>query len=537
MNPIEGAKVRVYFHGTYEENCTDSSGYYHVTNIPICRCLKNATASKDGYTTEWVLLTIWENTTYDFVLTPLGNTLYVGGSGPGNYTRIQDAINNTSNGDTVFVYDESSPYFENLIVNKSINLIGENRDTTVIDGDGEKNIVTITAENVLISGFSIQTGEDITYRYGISICSNLTTISGNILINNYFGIHIYEYTDSKIIGNNFINNVVGLYLKSRGNIVKNNYFFNDGISISTSGNIIENNTVNFKPLIYLEGMENKIIDYDTGQIILFNCNNITIKNQTIKKTLAGIKLYQCDNCVIEKNLISESKVGIILSYCNHNNVSFNHVYKNQNLGIALHNSDYNRLQNNICEEQISGEYSYHGLHAHGAHNNTIIKNVFIENGVGVCFTHSNDNNFSCNVVDSNYYIGFHVEFNSENNLISNNRISKNYRGLYLDEVSYDKIKNNNFIDNDDDLVLNIYQYYKFSLRRFPYIDGNFWGRARVFPMIILGEFTFVFSDVPWGGYHRFHLPFVDWHPAQEPYDIHNDGDFSNLLYTLAEKVT
>jgi len=71
MNPIEGARVRVYFHGTYEENYSDSSGYYHVTNIPICWCMKNATCSKEGYKTEWVLLVITENTTYDFVLYPL----------------------------------------------------------------------------------------------------------------------------------------------------------------------------------------------------------------------------------------------------------------------------------------------------------------------------------------------------------------------------------------------------------------------------------------------------------------------------------
>jgi hypothetical protein len=69
MDPIDGARVRVYFHGTYEEDYTDSSGYYHVTNIPICYCLKNCTASKEGYKTEWVLLSIDENTTYDFVLT------------------------------------------------------------------------------------------------------------------------------------------------------------------------------------------------------------------------------------------------------------------------------------------------------------------------------------------------------------------------------------------------------------------------------------------------------------------------------------
>ena len=70
-NPIEGALVRVYFHGTYEEDYSDSNGYYHVTNIPICWCIKNCTASKEGYETDWVLLGIYENTTYDFVLTSL----------------------------------------------------------------------------------------------------------------------------------------------------------------------------------------------------------------------------------------------------------------------------------------------------------------------------------------------------------------------------------------------------------------------------------------------------------------------------------
>jgi len=71
MNPVEGALVRVYFHETYEEDYTDEIGYYYVDNIPICYCMKNCTCSKEGYETEWVLLGIVENTTYDFVLTSL----------------------------------------------------------------------------------------------------------------------------------------------------------------------------------------------------------------------------------------------------------------------------------------------------------------------------------------------------------------------------------------------------------------------------------------------------------------------------------
>jgi hypothetical protein len=44
--------------------------------------------------------------------TSRGSWLYVGGSGPGNYSKIQDAVDNTSDGDTVFVYDDASPYLD-----------------------------------------------------------------------------------------------------------------------------------------------------------------------------------------------------------------------------------------------------------------------------------------------------------------------------------------------------------------------------------------------------------------------------------------
>ena len=68
-NPIKGALITVHFHETYEEAYSDDYGYYFVDNIPICWCYKNATCSKEGYKSEWVLLAIYENTKYDFVLT------------------------------------------------------------------------------------------------------------------------------------------------------------------------------------------------------------------------------------------------------------------------------------------------------------------------------------------------------------------------------------------------------------------------------------------------------------------------------------
>ncbi len=84
-----------------------------------------------------------------------GSVLYVGGSGPNNYTSIQAAIDNASNGDTVFVYDDSSPYHESLIVNKSIYLIGENRDTTTIEGPENSAVVKLVVDAITMEGFTI----------------------------------------------------------------------------------------------------------------------------------------------------------------------------------------------------------------------------------------------------------------------------------------------------------------------------------------------------------------------------------------------
>jgi len=46
----------------------------------------------------------------------LGDTLYVGGNDPGCYDTIQSAIDAAKSGDTIFVYDDSSPYYENIVI-------------------------------------------------------------------------------------------------------------------------------------------------------------------------------------------------------------------------------------------------------------------------------------------------------------------------------------------------------------------------------------------------------------------------------------
>ena len=147
-----------------------------------------------------------------------GKTLYVGGSGPGNYSKIQDAINDASNGDTVFVYDEGSPYYENVRVDKSINLIGENRNTTVINGIDYGPVIGITylTSNVLVSGFTITDSflPDIMGGCtGIGIAGSNNIIQDNKIIFNRDRIEIYDESNNNVITNNIIihNFMVGIY--------------------------------------------------------------------------------------------------------------------------------------------------------------------------------------------------------------------------------------------------------------------------------------------------------------------------------------
>jgi len=247
MKPLEGALVRVSFHETYEENYTDSSGYYHVVNIPLCWCMKNATASKTGFSTESVLLSINENTTYDFVLNRLASkTLYVGGSGPGNYSTIQDAIDDAYDGDTVFVYTESSPYTENICINKTINLIGENKNTTIIDGGGNDDVIYVSAPWVNISGLTIQnSGHVYLHDAGIQVFSQFGNFSNNILLQNRYGIYLYETKGNTVSGNIISHNADGILLWESSDTIVHNTLSDNwyGIYLDDSSNnfILENN--------------------------------------------------------------------------------------------------------------------------------------------------------------------------------------------------------------------------------------------------------------------------------------------------------
>jgi pectin methylesterase-like acyl-CoA thioesterase len=192
-----------------------------------------------------------------FTINANGNTLYVGGSGPGNYTAIQDAIDDATEGDTVYVF--SGTYKENIELDKRLSLIGEDKTTTIIDGNQEGCTINLASENTSVENFTIIGGgfdnDDFVnfFRAGIRITCSHNTIRNNIFRKNCLGISGVRVTNLTIRDNTFIEDGVGF-----------TSYENDGrpeLKIEYFLHTIENNTVNGKPLYYFYNERDKVIDH------------------------------------------------------------------------------------------------------------------------------------------------------------------------------------------------------------------------------------------------------------------------------------
>jgi parallel beta-helix repeat protein len=107
---------------------------------------------------------------------------------------------------------------------------------------------------------------------------------------------------------------------------------------------VEDNTVNGKPLVYLKYLSDYKVE-DAGQVILDNCNNITIENLDLSNTSVGIALWKTENSKISNNTVCNNKEGIYLYYSSKNTITGNNVSNNE-VGIRLYHYNNNNIYPN-----------------------------------------------------------------------------------------------------------------------------------------------------------------------------------------------
>lgn len=540
----------------------------------------------------------------------IGGIFRVGGTGPGNYSTIQEALNASQDGDTVFVYDDSSPYYEHVVVRTAVTLIGEARNTTVIDGGRSGTVVCLLSDDILFSGFTVRNGgtnegdalvscrgEQVVIsdvlaeggRHGFFINASRCTVAGNHMNDCYTGIYVAGGEGTVVVANTMVDqwgrgiavenaavnttvrenhfksvelgpaslggqhtvfdhNVVegdarslyaGIYLTGRNMVVSNNTFIKCGLSdfydyVSCT---VYNNTVNGRPLVYMEGESNRTVE-EAGQVFLINCSHITVHVGNMSQISVGIFLFNSHACTISSSSIFDTWAGVRLFKSTDNVIAENVILSAEYAGIDLAPfSDGNVVSHNIINDNTRGIYvwsDYNDIHSntmdnnslcinldYGSENNTLRTNTMGNNSIGVLlWQESSNNSIEDNTIVHND-VGVELVYNCQRNTIAGNTISHNTRGISTSSSSdntriagniisenmwgirigsrYNVITGNAFLGN----TVKDATFFYSGGPVFNNWNGNFWGRPHLLPKPIFG----------------WRLPLIwvnfDWRPLKE----------------------
>jgi parallel beta-helix repeat protein len=248
-------------------------------------------------------------------------TLSVGGTGPGNYTSIQTAIGDANPGDTVLIFPGT--YFEPIVIDKSINVMGRDQNTSIIDGIGSTVAVNVTSDWVNVTDLSVKitlpSGDSaVVELFDVSDCHldrlslsdaihglRMIKSSKNLVSNLTVAGVVYGVTVQNSFSNQIRNSTIdemgghGIRLTdSYENTVAGNEY--DYILLWGGGS---NKVLWNKGELYLEGSHGNILANNThyDEVYLDYSHNNTITNNTNLGPDLRIRVFHSHNTTIINN--------------------------------------------------------------------------------------------------------------------------------------------------------------------------------------------------------------------------------------------
>ena len=280
---------------------------------------------------------------------------------PDDYPTIQEAIDVANQGNTIYV--RAGTYYENLVVDKTVALLGENKNATVIVGVVHspvwKSVISVHADDVKIVNLTVTNG-----GHGIYLGARRTIVTDCVAYVNGFGLTISSSSQNFLRRNLLFNNSYNLEILGFWSISD---FIHD---------IDSSNYVNGKPVYYLVNEENLSINPTTfpnvGYLGVVDSTNVQIANLSLSRNGDGLLIAFSPNTLIENVEASHNYHGISLIYSPRTTVK-SCDFSYNDLGIFLYyTDDVNIKENNILHNDG-------GIFLMGSNYCVIYHNNFIEN--------------------------------------------------------------------------------------------------------------------------------------------------------------
>jgi parallel beta-helix repeat protein len=247
---------------------------------------------------------------------------------------IQSRIDKAYNGDTIKI--PSGTYYENIVIDKPITLIGKDKETTIIHGiNQDENVISINSNFVKVTGFTIQNCLGLHYAGLRLINSSFCTIYDNIVQYN----HNYGFDLEGSCFNRVFDNIM--------------QFNNHGITCGgfdkpSSFNVIKNNSITYNDI--------------NGIGFAWSKRNVIFQN-IITNNEKGIQLHYTHKNTFHRNIISNnSLIAIHLVESRQNNFICNNIQNNvDEVYFRIMNPfKNNRFFRNYWDEPFSQPKIIHG---------------------------------------------------------------------------------------------------------------------------------------------------------------------------------
>ena len=310
-----------------------------------------------------------------------------------NYDTIQAAIDapQTMDGHTIFV--EEGIYYEHVVVSKALSLIGENRSTTIIDGNKTSIVVFVSAHSVTVEEFTVQNG---------------TT-----------GIYVDHSNDSIVMKNDVIGNVDAVSISVSNNCtIRQNFAANNahrGILITNSWNFTVSNNY-----VYGNGWY--------GINANASVNGIIVQNNVYENYYDGIGLLDSNNCTIAGNNISGNTIFGVWLDSSHDNFIYHNNFLNNNFQATTNTlTDHwdNGLEGNYWNNYAGTDYDKDGIGDDAYTSNEVEDNFPL---MGMFHSYNASLGYDVNVISSSTIEDFeYFESNSTIRMnVSNMTASQTY---------------------------------------------------------------------------------------------------------------